>query len=343
MTFLTFGVNDDMMKKAGKQDIIAKIQRYYLFHGPNAYKLSERVSSLVDAVISPGNEAFDVDRFDGRQCDIAQLLNVISTPPVLSPLRVVVLGDVDKMPVKRQNILLDFLPKVPEYAVLAMTASRTDKRSKLFKSLLHENKQAHLYKEFTPAEAMGLVIQFAADRKKHIKAQVADNIVALFGVDPFRLENEIEKICLSVGEKSEIEKKDLAFVSGFGASETAYDLPGLTFEGHIGEALELCDRAMSSGTNEMQILYIFKNQLTRMNGACNLKEIKTLMSLYRMPYPVARQVTVLAGKIGPRGILAGLKLLFRAEYALKSARFPSQYIMELLIVGLYLATAGNKG
>jgi DNA polymerase-3 subunit delta len=332
-----------IMKTPGKQDTISKIRRYYLFHGPNAYKLSERVSSLVNAVISPGNEAFDVDRFDGRQCDIAQLLNVISTPPVLSPLRVVILGDVDKMPVKRQNILLDFLPKVPEYSVLAMTASRADKRSKLFKRLLQEKKQVYLYKEYTPAEAAGLVARFAADREKHIKAQVADSIIAIFGVDPFRLENEIEKICLSIGDKEEIEKRDLAFVSGFAGSETAYDLPGLTFEGRIGEALELCDRAMSSGTNEMQILYIFKNQLARMNGACNLKEIKKLMSLYRMPYPVARQIAVLAGKIGPRGILAGLKLLFRAEYALKSARFPSQHIMELLIVGLYLATAGNKG
>lgn len=331
------------MKEPEKQDTIARIRRYYLFHGPNAYKLGERVSSLIDAVIPPGGRAFDVDRFDGRRCDVARLINIISTPPVLSPLRVVVLADVDKLPGKRQNTLLEFLPRIPEYSVLAMTAAKTDKRSKFFKDVLREKKQAIGYKEFTPSEAAGLAVRFAADRKKTMKAQVADSVVALFGVDPFRLENEIEKICLSVGSKEEIEKKDLAFVEGFTGSETAYDLPALTFDGRIKEALELCNRAISSGTSEMQIIYMFKSLLTRMNGACNLKETKELMSAHRISYPVAKQARVLAGKVGSQGILAGLKLLFRAEYALKSARFPSQFIMESLIVGLYMAACGNKG
>ena len=48
---------------------IAKIKRFLLFHGPNAFKLDERVSSLVKAVIEPGAEAFDLDRFDGNQAD----------------------------------------------------------------------------------------------------------------------------------------------------------------------------------------------------------------------------------------------------------------------------------
>jgi DNA polymerase III delta subunit len=331
------------MKSPEKQDTIARIRRYYLFHGPNAYKLSERVSSLISAVVPPGSESFDVDRFDGRRCDVARLINVISTPPVMSPLRVVVLSDVDRLPGKRQNTLLEFLPKIPEYSVLAMTASKTDKRSRFFKGVLQEKKQAIGYKEVTPSEATRLAVRFAADRKKTMKVQVADNVVALCGVDPFRLENEIEKICLSVGSKEEIEKKDLAFVAGFTGSETAYDLPDLTFDGRIKEALELCNRAISSGTNEMQIIYLFKNLLARMNGACNVKETKQLMSSHRISYPVAKQARVLAGKAGPQGILAGLKLLFRAEYALKSARFPSRFILESLIVGLYMVARGNKG
>jgi DNA polymerase-3 subunit delta len=330
------------MKEPGKQDTIARIQRYYLFYGPNTYKLKERVSSLIDAVVPEGGEAFDVDRFDGRRCDMAQMMNIVSTPPVLSPLRIVVLGDVDRLPAKRQNSLLEFLPAIPEYSVLAMTASRADRRSKFFKSLLPKKKHAFRYKELEPAEAAGMVVRFAADREKGIKSQVADNIVALFGVDPFRLENEVEKACLSIGTKKEIEKKDLAFVSGFSGSETAYDLPGLTFDGRIREALELCNRAIASGTSEMQILYIFKNQLARMNSACNIKDLKKLMSVHRIPYPVAKQIQVQAGKKGSRGILDGLKLLFRAEYALKSARFRSPHIMELLIVGLYLTASGTK-
>jgi len=328
---------------AGKEDTIKKVARYYLFFGPNNYKLDEKISSLIKTVIPTGAVAFDLDRFDGKRCDIADLLNSLSTPPVLSPLRVVVLNDVDRMPSKRQTVLCEFLPRIPEYSVLAMTAAKADKRSKLFKKLLIEKKKYSFeYKEFTDADAMGLIARFAAERDKIIKPQIADMMVGLFGTDPYRLENEVEKLALSVGDKEEIEKKDLAFISGFTKTETAFDLLELTFGGCIKEALELCGRALASGISEMQILYIYKNHLTRLNAACNTKELKDLMSAYRIPYPVARQLQAEARKIRPEAILDGLSHIFRAEYSLKSARFPSSYIIELLVESLYLAVAGNK-
>ncbi len=126
---------------AGKEDTIKKVARYYLFFGANNYKLDEKISSLIKTVIPTGAVAFDLDRFDGKRCDIADLLNSLSTPPVLSPLRVVVLNDVDRMPSKRQTVLCEFLPRIPEYSVLAMTAAKADKRSKLFKKLLIEKKK----------------------------------------------------------------------------------------------------------------------------------------------------------------------------------------------------------
>lgn len=328
---------------AGKEDTIKKIARYYLFFGPNSFKLNERVSSLIKAVISSGGEAFDLDRFDGRRCDIADLLNSLSTPPALSPLRVVVLNEVDRMPSKRQTVLCEFLSRIPEYSVLAMTAAKADKRSKLFKKLLAEEKEhSFRYGEFSEAEAMGLIAKFAADRDKIIGSRIADMMVGLFGTDPYRLENEVEKLALSVGDKKEIEKKDLAFISGFTKAETVFDLLELTFCGKIKEALELCGRALASGVSEMQILYIFKNHLTRLNAAYNCKELKNLMSTYRIPYPVARQIQAEARKMRPEAILNGLSYVFRAEYSLKSARFPSSYIIELLVESLYLTVAGNK-
>lgn len=328
---------------AEKEDTIKKVARYYLFFGPNGYKISQKISSLIKTVIPNGGVAFDLEKFDGKRCDIADLLNSISTPPVLSPLRVVVLNDVDRMPSKRQTVLCEFLPRIPEYSVLAMTAAKPDRRSKLFKKLLAEKqKYSFQYGEFTDAEAIGLISKFAAERDKIIGSRIADTMVGLFGTDPYRLENEVEKLSLFVGDKKEIEKKDLAFASGFTKTETAYDLLELTFSGRIKEALELCGRALASGMSEMQILYIYKNYLSRLNAAYNSKGFKDLMSTYKIPYPVARQIQADARKIRPEAVLNGLSHIFRAEYSLKSARFPGNYVIELLVESLYLAVAGNK-
>jgi hypothetical protein len=66
------------------------------------------------------------------------------------------------------------------------------------------------------------------------------------------------------------------------------------------------------------------------------------MSTYKIPYPVARQIQADARKIRPEAVLNGLSHIFRAEYSLKSARFPGNYVIELLVESLYLAVAGNK-
>lgn len=332
-----------MTKKETGEDQIKKIGRYYLFYGTNDFMIKQKISSLIKTVVQPGGEMFDLDRFDGKRCEPADLINSASTAPVMSPLRVTVLENADKLPAKSQALLLDFLPRIPEYSVLAMTALKADKRSKLFKQLLSEKKKAsYEYKDFSHADAVGLVVKMAGDRGKRLESQLADAIVGIFGTDPYRLENEIEKLALLSREREEIEKKDLAFASGFTRVETAYDLPEMVIDGRIGEALELCDRALASGISEMQILYIFKNHFDRLNCACNLQEFKELMSIYRIPYIPASRIFAQSKRIRPAAILNCLSFLFRAEYALKSARYPSALIMELLVVAVYLAAGGNK-
>ncbi|MEE9552789.1 MAG: DNA polymerase III subunit delta [candidate division Zixibacteria bacterium] len=321
---------------------IDKIAGYYLFYGSNDYMLKQRVSSLIKAVIPPGGEVFDLDRFDGKRCDIAALLNSVSTPPAMSPRRITVLEKTDKLQAKAQNLLCDALPKIPEYSVLAMTSGKADKRSKLFKTLLADKKTAHEYNDFTHSDAIGLLRQFAGDRGKKIDPGLADAMVGIFGTNPYRLENEIEKLSLLAGEREEIEKKDLAFASGFSKIETAYDLPDLVFDGRIKDALELSGRALSSGINEIQILYLFKNHLDRLNAACNLRDFKSLMAVYRMPYPVAKVIFARSKRIKASAILNCLSYIFKAEYALKSGRFQSRVVIELLVVAIYLASGGNK-
>ncbi len=325
-----------------KENKIGKIGRYYLFHGSNDYSIRQRVLSLIATVIPTGAEVFDLDKFDGKRCEIADVLNSVSTPPATSPLRVTILENVDKLPAKAQNILMESLAKIPEYSVLAMTCRKADKRQKLLKTLVAEKKVAYEFNDMAHSDAAALLEKFAAQRGKKLDPQLAEAMIGIYGPDPYRLENEIEKLALLAGNREQLEKKDMAFAAGFTKIETAYDLPGLVFDGRIDDALELAGRAIASGISELQILYLFKNHLDRLNASCNSKDFKGLMSAYRLPYPVARLIFVQAKRLKPTAILNCLSYIFKAEYALKSARFPSKLIIELLVVAIYLASGGNK-
>ena len=301
------------------------------------------MSSLVKAVIPEGGEVFDLDRFEGRRCDVPALINSISTPPVMSPLRIILLSDTEKMPAGGQKMLGEFLDKIPEYSVLTMTATKSDRRSALFKKLLAlDKKQSFNYGDFTSAEASKLAVDFGAKRGKKIDLRVADMLVSIFGIDPYRLENEVEKLALYTGEGSEIEKKDLAFSAGFTKIETPYDLPDLIFSGQLSAALELTARALISGISEMQLLYILKNHLSRLCVSYNSHDIKVVMKEGRMPFYAAKLVMAQSKKIRPEAVFRGLSDIFRAEYSLKSARFKPDIVIESLVVKLFFETAGNN-
>lgn len=294
-------------------------------------------------MIPAGGEVFDLNRFEAKRCDMPELLNGLSTPPVMSPLRIVVLSDTEKLPAKSQKMLNDYLEKIPEYSVLAMTAAKVDKRSALFKKLLSlDKKQSFNYKELGAAEAAKLVVDFASKREKSMNLQVADMLVTIFGTDPYRLENEVEKLALYIGKKGDIEKKDLAFSAGFTKIETPYDLPDLIFSGQVSAALELTAKALMSGVSEMQLLYILKNHFSRLCISYNSHDIKEVMAKCRIPFFAAKIVMSQSKRVQPSTVYAGLLEIFRAEYSLKSARFRPDLVIELLILRLFLQVTGNK-
>jgi DNA polymerase-3 subunit delta len=353
-----------------KEDILKQIKRYYLFYGPNDFKLDERVASLIKNIIEPGSEAFDLDRFDGKTHDAADIINVISTPPVISPLRVVILANADDLSSSGQTFLESFLGKIPSYSTLAMTvhAVKTDKRSKLFKRLSSEEKgpkvpndkvHAYYYSNYEPSDAAGLIVKFAADAGKTISQDATNAIVEIFGIDPYRLKNEVEKLSLFAGEKSNVEKQDLAFASGLDRAETPDELPGMILDGHLGKALEFTRRAIASGITEFQILFILRNYLTALNLAQGVKSQNQLLALMaKRPMLVrakadeeymaavrrrSQEFYIRSRNIDQGSVAKGLTYMFRAEYSLKSARFAPEGVIEFLIVALYLVFRGEYG
>lgn len=321
---------------------LAKFKRYYLFYGPNDFKLDERVKSLIATVIEPGADAFDLDRFAANHIDISNVINAASTPPIMSSLRVVILTNIEKLSAGALKRLEAFLPKIPPYAVLAMTASKIDKRIKFYKQLAAQDKvHSYFFDLPKPGEAAGLVAEFASSRGKKVSSYIANAIVETFGADPYRLENEVEKLSLYVGDKPEIEKTDLAFASGFTHVETPYDLPELIVSGKPEQALELARAALASNVSEMHLLWILKNYLLRCNTAHALGNPKAIMSALKVPYGVAQGILTSARRVSQESIIKGLTYIFRAEYSLKSARFPSEVVIELLITALSLTFKGN--
>jgi len=265
----------------------------------------------------------------------------------MSPLRLVLLHDIDKLSAASAERLKSLWTKIPPSSILVMSSLKYDKKSKLYSDFIAkkgEPDKIHLFEfsEYEPAATLRLLSNFAESRGKHIAAETSSAMMGLFGHDIFRLENEIEKLCLYAGDKLTLEKKDMALSSGFSKVETVNDLPELIFSSALDEALSLVRRGVSSGISEMQMLFILRNSVFGLNAAKNLTNYQELLRQFAYKKEVLDKYQRFSRQVNQLAINQQVMLVFQAEYALKSARFPADAVIEALVISLSRALKGNN-
>jgi DNA polymerase III delta subunit len=320
---------------------VSKFKRYYLFYGTDEYSKWNRVKDLVRAAIASGFEDFDCNYFAARGLDVANLINIACSAPVASPLRVMVIRDIDKLAPKGQELLEKFIPRIPEHTTIAMTSEKIDARKKLFKTLLKDIKACVAFNELTHDKAVEIVIKAAQAHKTQISPEAAAYLVESVGCNPGRLEQEVAKLAIAENNKV-IQKADIAEMCGAGLSGTISDLPEKIIEGDLTGALILLHYLLLSKESEGSILYRLKEYFLRLNT----------IKLYNAPPPVVIRILGLnplntklaenlsrhARKVSVTAITDCLHLIYESEIQLKSAGLAKDIILFDLVnrLGLVL-------
>lgn len=320
---------------------VAKFKRYYLFYGTDEYSKWNRVKDLVRAIVASGYEDFDCNYYTARGLDVATLINVACSAPIASPLRVVVLRDIDKLSPKGQELLDRFIPKIPDYTTIAMTSEKTDARKKLFKTLLKDVKACIAFNDITHDRAVEIVINTAQAQKTQISPEAAAYLVESVGCNPGRLEQEVAKLAIGDKDNKPIQKADIAEMCGAGLSGTISDLPEKIVGGDIAGALTLLHYLLLSKESEGSILYRLKEYFLRLN----------MIKLYNAPPPLVIRILGLnplntklaenlsrhARKLSVTAITDCLHLIYESEIQLKSAGLGKDIILFDLVNRLGLA------
>jgi len=320
---------------------LSKFKRYYLFYGTDEYSKWNRVKDLVRAVVVSGYEDFDYNYYSSRGLDVATLINIACSAPVASPLRVVVLRDIDKLSPKGQELLERFIPKIPEYTTMAFTSEKTDARKKLFKTLLKDDKACVAFNELTQNKAVEIVLKAAQTQKAQISPEAAAYLVESVGCNPGRLEQEVAKLAIGDKDNKMIQKTDIAEMCGAGLSGTISDLPEKIIEGDLAGALVLLHYLLLSKESEGSILYRLKEYFLRLNT----------IKLYNAPPPLVIKILGLNSQniklaenlsknariVSPAAITNCIHLIYDSEISLKSAGLSKDIILFDLVNRLALA------
>ncbi len=177
----------------------------YLFNGEDELKRDYVLKRLVERISKLGDLDFNKDTFHGESVQAQELLAACNTLPFMCEYRLVVCTDVDKARKEVQEAIVNYLQSPNETTVLAMSASKLAKNTRLYKAIAKVDAKSIV--DCAPKNARDLPAQvrsFATSNKVSMSDAAARELIDLVGDSTVRLNAEIEKMAAALGKNATI-------------------------------------------------------------------------------------------------------------------------------------------
>lgn len=207
------------MSRAGKAGAKgpATIPPIVLLYGTEPAPMSARLAELRAAVLVPGMEAWNHERFAGRELDsIGPVLDACGQLPMMAERRLVELSDPEAVGKGRGaaskaglDALVDYVKAPNPSTVLVLASSGIDGRSRLVTAA----KKSGWVEKFEPLkrdeDAVGFVLEQAARTDTRIDRATALALVELTGTGPSDLMHALDRASLHAGAGAPVTQADL--------------------------------------------------------------------------------------------------------------------------------------
>ncbi len=182
----------------------------YLLVGDDELK-KETALKRLKKHLDEGTFDFNYQQFDAQtQPSIEEFLVAVKTPPMMTNLRIVVFFDVDKAALTLKDAIIDYLAKPTPGVVLAMTAEKLAKNTKLYKAIAKlGGKTVISCESLSMKELPNYVRDLATTHGKLIDYDAARLLISLTGQSTLALNSELKKLADAVGPRQSITHEDV--------------------------------------------------------------------------------------------------------------------------------------
>jgi DNA polymerase-3 subunit delta len=231
--------------------------RVYFLYGPEEFLKKEFVSELIKSRLPGQNRAFNLDIFYGDDFDRDLFLDRISTFPLFSDQRLIVLKNFDGLPAGNQDFVLESIEKLSESVILVVEAqsSRPDTaRMKKLEQIAERLGLAFSFQHLSDDETIERA-RTRLEREGHrISPEALELLVESVGTHLVDLANEIEKIAVSTDAGAEIGREDVAAVVGRYRTENLFGLLAQIGRGEPARVIAMMHRVIDGGEDPVFVL-----------------------------------------------------------------------------------------
>lgn len=220
-------------KPAGAAD--SAVPPVVLLYGSEPAPMSARLRELRAMVLTPGMEAFNHERFAGRELEaIGPVLDACGQLPMMAERRLVELSDPEAVGKGRSraakgdgkglDALVAYLKEPNPTTVLVLSSSGIDGRSRLVTAA----KKSGWVEKFEPLkrddDAVAFVLEQATRTSTRIDRVTALSLVQLVGTGPSDLVHALERASLHAGAGEPVTQADLDAVVGHTREAVIFEL-----------------------------------------------------------------------------------------------------------------------
>lgn len=252
-----------------------KIHPVYFLYGPEEFLKKEFVRELLDAALPDGNRAFNLDVFYGDEFDTAGFDDRVSSYPLFTERRVVILRNFKGLSNSNKDHVLTALEQVCESVVLVVETPNEKLDTVRLKNMKKAVDAAGLSFDFRFLDEEETVDRVRARFKREgydVDPDALDLLVDSVGTRLIDLINEVEKICLAAGERKSVDRELVSETVGRYRTETLFSVLDAVGTRDPGQMIRLVNRLVDAGEEPVMVLGMLLKRVSL------LLEVKALVS-----------------------------------------------------------------
>jgi len=226
-----------------KKGVIAPV---YFFYGDEKYFIDQAAQIVMERVISPDVKDFNLDIFYGNEVDMVRVIDIARSFPMMAERRVIAIKEAQKLSTRDLDILANYVGTPIQSTCLIVTASTGQVRGKAFNSL-KKSAVSIEFKQLYDSQVPSWIVDHVKQRGYTIDTNAARKLHAHTGNSVLNLVNELEKIFLNTGTRTEISEDDIQMVVGINRNFTIFNLFDAIGDRKLDESLSIIDNLLEQG------------------------------------------------------------------------------------------------
>lgn len=318
--------------KTIKEDIKTRqFKRVYLLYGTEEYLKKLYRNKIKEAVLAD-SDAMNLAEYAGKGIDEKEVQEFADTMPFFADYHLLVLENTGWF--KSATDFAEYVPEIPESAVLVFVETEVDKRSRMFKAV----KEHGYICELNGMSEQDLKLWVASLLKREERKITEATVLFLLeqvGTDMAKLECELEKlICYTMGRDT-ITVQDIKAVCSEQLTGKIFAMTEAMAQGKKKQALELYYDLLALQEKPMGILYMIQRQFHHLLLVKDMKQQgldkNSMASAIAVPPFAVPKYMAQAERFKKEDLKKLLDYSLTLEEDVKSGRLKEQLAVELLL------------